>query len=219
MSSEQLPTVNVEGRKVTWGYARKRNLGDYNSEEVSMFVSEHVPGSVENVMEFVADKTESAVDVIKAEVWASLGLAFSYDAGGKPHLDKPKPLDPRQQPAQPPPPQQQQQQAQPAGQPPPVDQPRGSGRGDQPSVSQVGYYAQFPGYCKDCGAQGVESFYDNRADVDDRIKAGKKIGPDFKCKNCGNGIFRPGSYDYNQAIKKGQTPGQAQPQQTLPPPV
>ena len=76
-------------------------------------------------------------------------------------------------------------------------------------MAQIGVYAEFPGFCKDCGAQGIENFYDNRADVDQRIGQRKKIGPDFKCKSCDGGsgkespIFRPGSYDYNQAVKNG----------------
>jgi len=90
-------------------------------------------------------------------------------------------------------------------------------------MAQVGYYAETPQFCKDCGSQGAESFFDNRVRGDENITAGKFLGPDFKCRNCegGNGknkpIYRPGSYNFNQALKGGGQPAQGQGAATAPP--
>lgn len=210
--------VTSENRKVTFSYSRKVSDGDFGSEEVSIFLTDDVPDDV-NALMFVAEQAETALNGLKAQVWDALGLAFSYSETGQPVLDKPKPPRPVDNTSPPPPaPAQQGQQAPPA-QPPPVEHTRGAGK-DQPSMAQVGYYAEFPGFCKDCGAQGIGNFYDNRGDVDQRIAAREKIGPDFKCKNCGGGngkgkpLYRPGSYDYNQAIKN-----QSAPPAQAPPPV
>lgn len=205
MGSEETH-IEIHGRRVTWGYSRKVQPAPYESEEVSLYVSDTVPDDEDNVLAWANSQSEDAYATIKAEVWAGLGLGFTFDERGIPHLDKPAPKRPIDtSPGAGP--------GSTASAPPPVQgqaQPQGRKK-DQPSMAQVGYYAQFPGFCKECGAQGIESFYDNRQDVDGRIGQGRKIGPDFKCKNCGNGIFRPGSYDYNQALKSGN-------QTTLPPP-
>ena len=190
--------LTIEGRRVTWGYTRKTSPAQYESEEVSLFVSDAVPSDVEDIGQWVTENTEQAYATLKAEVWAALGLSFSFDGRGFPKLDRPAPKRPidADPPAPQPPPA-------PANQPaPPANQPA-QGMAPVPGGAQVGTYAAFPGFCKECGAQGIESFYDNRADVDGRIAKGLKIGPDFKCKQCKNGLFRPGSYEYNEAIKSG----------------
>lgn len=205
-----------DGRKVTFAYARKLNDGNYGSEEASVYITEFVPEDAENILKWVVDNAEHFIDTAKAEVWNALGVEFAYDEQGHPHVTKPAPAAPPAMPAPAPAPQAPTQQFQ----PPPIGQPQQQGRRDNPTVAQPGYYADPPSFCKECGNR---DFFDNRSDVDQRISQGKRIGPDFKCKNrdCGKGVWRPGSFEYNEAVKAGQA-GQAQqapaPQMPSPPP-
>lgn len=209
MTSESNTTkVSDDGRKVTFGYSRKVSPKQYESEEVSIFITDEVPADTESVLMWAANVAPAAMTVIKAQVWDALGLPFSFDEEGVPHLDKPappRPVDNRGPSGQPPP----QHPATPPQQAPGAPVP-GSRPADGPAMAQVGYYADFPGFCKDCGQQGTDAFYDNRTEQDQKIQAGQKIGPDFKCRHCGGGngkgkpLFRPGSYDYNQAVGSGQ---------------
>jgi hypothetical protein len=236
MSSEKetvtTGATETEHRKVTFGYTRKVGLPNYGSEEFSVYMTDIVPDDTD-VATFVHGRSEAAADLLKQQVWDALGLAFSFTDSGTPVLDEVEPPLVPQVPAQ------GQQQAQPA-QPPPLPQPRGNNQAqpppipqgqpipqrqhprsgpDQPSIAQVGVYAQFPSFCGEdikggCGASGVENFYDNRADNDMKIQTGQKVTPDFKCKKCKSGYFRPGSYDYNQNIGGG---GSQQPASMAPP--
>lgn len=189
MTSEEKSVTQdpQDERKVTWGYTRKTNLGNYESEEVSVYVTDHVPKSTKNVAKWVGDKSEAMFDTLKTQVWDGLGLEFEYDELGHPKLTAPVP------PPAPVP-------VSPAPQPVPAQQATRGGRRDDPSIAQIGYYADPPDFCDKCGQR---DFYDNRTDVDARITAGQKIGPDFKCKNCNNGVWRPGSYDYNKHVGGG----------------
>lgn len=202
--------VSDAGRKVTWHYERKVGLDNYGSEAVSIFVTDHVPENM-SAVQVVMDRTQPAVDILKAEVWKALGLPFTWE-GGHPVLE---PGPPKQAASPPPipgpspgasPPVQGQAPAPPA---PPAPAPQHQPRGDAPTVAQVGYYAEQPTFCKDCGHQ---EFYDNRGEVDQAIQNRERAGPDWRCKSCRGGsgkkggIFRPGTYEYNNAIKAGQDP-------------
>jgi hypothetical protein len=205
----------VDQRKVTFSYTRKKNLGNYESEDIGIYSTDLVPKSTKNMQKWIDDKSESAFNNMKVQVWAALGLSFGFNDRGDPVLDVPKPAPAPAAPAPAAP-------AAPQTGGVPIPQPQAPAQGqrqDNPSVAQVGYYAVEPQFCKDCGNQGLESFWDNRTDIDAKITAGQKIGPDFKCKSCngGNGkgkpLYRPGSYDYNQAV--GGAP--AAPAQMAPP--
>ncbi len=211
--------VVVDEKKVTWSYARKRNVGNYQSEDVGIYLTDHVPKSVRNVVKWTSDKSEAVFNELKVQVWTALGLSFGFNDRGDPVLDEPAPPavatppSGTQVPVQTPAPV--------GGTPPPgptpAPQPRLQG-GDNPTMAQAGYYAPEPTFCRDCGGQGLEAFYDNRTDIDTKIQAGQPIGPDFKCRNCGGGngpgkktgkptpIYRPGSYPYNEALKSGGAP-------------
>lgn len=192
MSSEETSVIQ-DDRKVTFGYTRKRNLGNYESEEYSVYVTDHVPESEDNVAKFVHDKSEPMFDELRQQVWAALDLTFSFDDEGHPRLDTPPVAPPRPTNTDAPP-----------SVVPPQSPPQSTrARRDGPAVAQIGMYADEPQFCKDCGER---DFYDNRSDVDEKIRQRQRIGPDFKCKKCGGGngkgkpVFRPGSYDYNQAV-------------------
>jgi hypothetical protein len=163
-----------------------------------------IPKSTKNIVKWVSDKSEAAFNECKTQVWSALGLPFSFDDVGNPQLDTPPPVTAVAQ-------------AQLGLVAPPITKnviapinppqmPAVHQRADGPTVAQIGVYPPEPTFCKDCGAQGLASFYDNRQEVDTKIRDRQKIGPDFKCRHCsgGNGkgkpIYRPGSYDYNQAI-------------------
>lgn len=70
-------------------------------------------------------------------------------------------------------------------------------------MAAYGVHAPYPGPCKSCGQ---ENYYDNRVEVDQKLLNGQAIGPDWKCKQCGERYFRDGSYPYNQALKGGGPP-------------
>jgi len=205
MTTEKKPadnettTVIQDERKVTWSYSRKRNIGNYESEDVGIYMTDHAPKSTKNMVKWVSEKTEAVFNELKPQVWDALGLAFSYDDLGVPVLDKPEKAVAVTVPA-----------PQPSGTPVPDQAPRPPGQ--TPSIAQPGVHAVTPQFCKDCGAQGLEAFWDNRVENDTKQANGQKIGPDFKCKTCsgGNGkgkpLYRPGSYDYNQAV--GTAPAQ-----------
>lgn len=207
-------TVRIDSeRKVTWGYTRKKNLGNdahgnprYESEELSLYVTDMIPED-ENPMAWVARQSPLAFDVIKAEVWSGLDLDFAYDAEGVPYLVPPS-IGTRGLPPVVAPPMD----AGTAGPPPDMGVVKGTPAMDpglagpstrptqpnnNPSVAQVGYYAPQPGFCKHCGHT---TFYDNRAEGDAKIAARQKLGPDWKCQGCNKGVFRPGSFDYNKAV-------------------
>ncbi len=187
------PTVTVDGRKITWGYSKKVQTADYETHEVSIYMTDPVPADVDNINDHLVAETSNQFDLLKVEVWGALGLDVEYTPEGHPQLVKvvapPRPIAPPA--AQPP---------TPAAAPTPV--------AALVAGSLVGVYAEAPAFCKDCGAQGLGEFWDNRAAMDTKINEGKKIGPDFKCRTCegGNGnekpIYRPGSYDYNKSVGK-----------------
>ena len=195
------PTVTVEGRKITWGYSKKVQTADYESHEVSIYMSDPLPSDEDiSITDFLLANTTKAFDLLKVEVWGALGLDVEFTPEGHPQLVKvatapPRPIEPASTPVAAPVPVQ--------GQPIP---------GAVVPGSLVGVYAEVPTFCKDCGKT---EFFDNRAAMDKNITEGKKIGPDFKCKACdgGNGnekpIYRPGSYDYNKSV--GQPPAVAPP--------
>lgn len=229
-------TVSTTERKVTWGYTRKKNMGKdafgqprFESEEVSLYVTDMVPEG-EDIMAWVEMQTDPAFDIIKAEVWNALGLTFTYSEFGKPTLDEehqrqvqvpqappvftnprdPQPVGSAYPPPTPPPP---------SGSPANPHPRRGS---DGPVMAQVGYHAQQPEFCGQGatkGGCGHRDFYDNRAEVDATMSRGGKCGPDWVCKACKKGVFRRGSFDYNQALGSIPPPQSAQPQQvsTQPP--
>lgn len=197
-SEEQTVTQDIQDeRKVTWGYTRK--AGPYNQEEVSIYLTDHAPKSTKNMAKWVTDKSESMFDVLKAQVWAALELEHAFDEEGKPQLVEAEPEVLLTAPVAPPDPRRPH-----APTAPPPAQPRAPQ--DQPSMALIGYYPEEPTFCKHCGNR---DFYDNRLDMDEKIRQGKKIGPDYKCKQCSKGVFRPGSYDYNQSV--GQAPPSTQP--------
>lgn len=212
--------VVVDEKKVTWSYSRKKNIGNYQSEDVGIYLTDHAPKSTRNMVKWVSDKSEAVFNELKIQVWTALDLPFGFNDRGDPVLDKPKAPAPTPPAVQGGAPASQVPNPTPSpGPTPPPPQAPLSG-GDNPTMAQVGYYATEPTFCRDCGAQGLEAFFDNRTDIDTRIQAGQKIGPDFKCKSCGGGngpnkqgkatpIYRPGSYPYNQAIGSGQAGGAA----------
>ncbi len=197
------PTVTVDGRKITWGYSKKVQTADYETHEVSIYMTDQVPADVEHINDHLVAETANSFDLLKVEVWGALGLDVEYTPEGHPQLVKvvapPRPIAPV--PVAPTDPLATGPVAAPVAAPVPV------------AGSLVGVYAPAPAFCKDCGAQGLDAFWDNRAAMDTKISEGKKIGPDFKCRTCegGNGnekpIYRPGSYDYNKAV--GQPPAVA----------
>ena len=192
-------TVIVDERKVTWSYSRKRNVGNYENEDIGIYSTDLVPKSTKNMVKWVSDKSEPVFNELKVQVWTAHGLDFGFNDRGDPVLDKPEKAVETA-----------------ISTPPviptvtlPVQEQRAPGQ--SPSIAQVGMHAVTPTFCRDCGAQGLEAFWDNRVQNDEKQAEGKKIGPDFKCKTCegGNGpnkqnkptpIYRPGSYDYNQAV-------------------
>ena len=222
--------VTTDGRKVSWGYVRKQGLPNYSSEEVSIFISDLCPENEPNVLAWAAVATPLVVPARKAHVWEALGLSFSFDANGHIKLDDPQPgvtnssgvAQPQPQPqpqpqsapypvAYPPP-----QAVRPGG---PPAQPHPRRAPDKAAMAQYGVHAEYPQFCKGCG--GTE-FYDNRAEGDEALLAGKKLGPDWKCKNpsCPRPrVYRPGSFPYNEALKGGGPPpgvSTAPPQQMVP---
>ncbi len=206
MTDTEKEYVAQDERKVTWGLVRKVNLGNYESMDVSVYLTDFAPKSTKNMAKFVTEKSESAFDTLKAQVWGALDLEFEFSEEGRPSLVEqtaPAPPAPTVVPNQ----NQTPQAAAPAPQQANAPQPRPAG--PAPSMAQVGYYPETPAFCKDCGER---DFYDNRTDIDDKIKAGKRIGPDFKCKACKKGgVWRPGSYDYNEALKGGTGAAMAPP--------
>ncbi len=200
------PTVSVDGRKVTWGYSKK--ISDYGTGvEVSIYMTDMVPEGTD-ITKFLSGETETAFDLLKAEVWGAHDLEYGFTEAGRPELvvQVPTPL------------QAQVVQAQAAAVLPiPMPQVPDEALAAPPAAAPlntapvagtlVGVYPEIPTFCKDCGKT---EFWDNRVQNDDKITKGKKIGPDFKCKNkeceggSGNGspIYREGSYDYNQAVGK-----------------
>ena len=202
--------VSQDERKITWGLTRKVNLGNYESIDVSIYMTDFVPEDT-TPTEMVTGNSEAAFDMLKQEVYSALDLDFEFDEEGHPKLVKSSLVQQPQ--AARPPTAQPQQGPRPQGSPSPQ-----APRQENPSISQVGIYGAEPTFCRDCGAQGLAAFEDNRLQFDDNIKAGKKIGPDFKCLTCGGGagtnkagkatpIYRPGSCNYNQQV--GQTGTQA----------
>jgi len=201
------PTVTVDGRKITWGYSKKVQTADYESHEVSIYMSDPLPSDEDiSITDFLVANTPKAFDLLKVEVWGALGLDFEFTPEGHPGLVKvatapPRPIEPA---------------AAPAVAAPVVAAAQAA---NPVAGSLIGVYAETPTFCKDCGKT---EFFDNRAAMDQNIQAGKKIGPDFKCKACdgGNGnekpIYRPGSYDYNKSV--GQAPAVA-PAMTPPAPA
>ena len=198
------PTVTVDGRTITWGYSKKVQVQDFEPVEISLHMTDTVPEG-EEVIDVVV-QSEQVFDMLKAEVWGAHDLEYGFTEAGRPELvvQVPTPL------------QQQVAQVQAAAPVPAV----------APAVaavpgSLVGVYPEIPTFCKDCGKT---EFWDNRAQNDDKIGKGAKIGPDFKCKACEGGsgtqkpIYRPGSYDYNQAVGKAPAaPATMQPPTPLTP--
>ncbi len=193
--------VTQDERKITWGLTYKHNLGNYSNVEASIYMTDFVPKS-KKVEAFLTEKTEAAFDMLKIEVYTALALDYTVDEEGHPTVDKP--AAPVPGPAAPPP--------APANGPAPAPSSRPS-TGQQPSMAQVGYYPDTPAFCKDCGNR---EFYDNRTEIDNKVKAGQKIGPDFKCKECNKGVWRPRSFDYNEALKQA---AQGNPQGSMAPPT
>ena len=217
-TDKEVVTVADDQRKVTWSYTRKKNLGNYQSEDIGIFITDNIPKSTKNIIKWVSEKSDTAFNEAKVQVWTALGLTFGFNERGDPVLDEPVPVVPQAPTPQPP-------LAATAPAPlvtPVTNAPAQNQRADNPSIAQVGYYHPDPIFCKDCGNQGLESFWDNRLEIDEKIKKGQKIGPDFKCRNCngGNGkgkpLYRAGSYDYNQAV--GQAPAQTMPPEPDPTP-
>jgi hypothetical protein len=202
-SEEVEVSVSEDQRTVTFGYSYKQGLPNYSNHEVSIYAKDKVPKSTRNVVKWVSEKAEPAINELKVQVWAALGLSFSYDDLGTPKLDEPSPVV---APTTPPPaaaPVQASGTAVPdappsGGVPPPPQQPYQSGQA--PSFAQPTMYAPQPDFCKQCSGR---EFYDNRVEQDQKMAQGRKIGPDYKCKACNKGVFRPGSYDYNQSVGAG----------------
>lgn len=188
--------------KVTVGYTRKQGLPNYSSHEVSLFLT--IEG-VGNPDEWLAANGQQKLDKLKAHAYDGLGLDYTLDDQHRPVLIEKQPA--AQAVAQPmpnyAPPVQQAPPMQPAPMPqqgmpqPPLPNPTAPG-----GVATVGVYANHPVRCLKCGNT---EFWDNRADVDQRIQEGKKVGPDWKCKNqqCKNGTFRDGTYTYNKTAGQG----------------
>lgn len=193
----------TDGRKVTWSYEKKVSDGHFGSEGFSVFITDHCPEDEPSVLAWADTYAPTVANTIRPLVWEALGLEYGFDTNGVPGLIEQAPPAPVA-PAPPPPPQPQPQQVR-AGGPPPQPQPRQAPQ-QQPTFAQYGVYAPQPQFCKECGGT---DFYDNRADVDANILAGKAIGPDWKCKNpnCAKPrVYRPGSYPYNEALKGGGPP-------------
>ena len=194
------PTVTLDGRTITWGYSKKVQVQEFEPVEISIYITDVVPEDTEiDMNEYVAASSEGAFDLLKAEVWGAHDLEYGFTEAGRPELvvQVPTPLQEQVAQAQATPVQQAQAQA--AGVPPaPLNTAPVAG-------TLVGVYPEIPTFCKDCGKT---EFWDNRVQNDDKVNKGQKIGPDFKCKACEGGsgtgkpIYRPGSYDYNQAVGK-----------------
>lgn len=201
------------GRKVTWGYSRKRawlnHEGAHQAEEVSLYVTESVPDDADLEM-WVADNTGSVLNNMKTEVWGALGFSYGWSEGGEPVLDMeiPAPLQPH--------PEAVEVQPRPTaplrpyeGAPPPPTTTtpletavHNLGDAVAPGLELVGRYAAEPKFCGEVGKGGCgnTTFFDNRATQDEKITRGEKCGPDWTCTKCKKGVFRSGSYDYNQGI-------------------
>ncbi len=199
------PTVTVDGRKVTWGYSKKIQTAPYENVEVSIYMTEMVPED-EPLSQYVGE-SEKFFDMLKSEVWGAHDLEYGFTEKGRPELVVQVPTPLQQEVAQ-------AQAAPPVVEPVPLaNPPAGAAPVAAPlntapvAGTLVGVYPEIPTFCKDCGKS---EFWDNRVQNDDKIGKGKKIGPDFKCKDCeggsGNGspIYREGSYDYNKIV--GQPP-------------
>ena len=83
MSTEVLPAPGLDGAVVeqpkgTVGVTRKRNLGNYESEEVSVFIQ--FPVTFENEAETIAAANDAAFQA-KSVVYAQLGLDAEYESG------------------------------------------------------------------------------------------------------------------------------------------
>lgn len=198
--------VTTDGRKVTWSYERKVNRGNYESESMGIYITDHCPEDEPSVVAWASTYNDTVANTIKPMVWDSLNLEYGFDTNGVPGLIAPTPP-----PAPVAPPPFTPTTVQPGG-PRPQPQQR-SYPGQQPSMAQYGVYADPPGFCKECGQT---EFYDNRQTGDANIMAGKPLGADWKCKNpsCEKRYYRPGSYPYNQALKGG---GGVPPPSTAPP--
>ena len=189
------PTVTVDGRKITWGYSKK--VADYGTGvEVSVYMTDIVPEDQE--VKAYLGESEERFDALKVEVWAAHDLEYGFTEAGRPELVVQVPTPLQEQVAQ--------AQALPPAAPPAAAAPAAAPLNTAPvSGTLIGVYPEIPTFCKDCGKT---EFWDNRVQNDDKVNKGQKIGPDFKCKACEGGsgtgkpIYRPGSYDYNQAVGK-----------------
>lgn len=196
MEVEVTPTGE---RKVTWHYTRKKNLKEangeprYESEEVGIFITDLVPDSEKNVLLWANKVSKDVMAVAKTEVWAALDLDFTFDEDGNPELDPELPPV-----SNTPPPNAMRQTPQPVGADhPSVTPPTATPSQQAGGVTLPSAHAPQPVFCKSCGEK---DFFDNRAEQDAKLEAGQKLGPDWKCKKCSKGVFRPNSYDYNQSL-------------------
>lgn len=200
MTDETLePTL----RKVTFHFEARGPEGT-----ASIFIGEYVPSTDEEgkeikLSEWVTGNSQAYMNEAKIAVAEAIGVEYEFTAQGKVKLPPPpanvRAVQPQRQ-AQP---QQRQPQRPPSRQQ--ASQRRGNGDDE---VAEIGVYADQPLQCDSCGGN---SFYDNRGDNDERMQQGHKVSPDWKCQNCGEGVWRPGSYGYNRTA-------QAAPRRGNPPP-
>jgi len=223
MSSEK-ETVVVDEGKVTFGFSRKENRGNYSNEEASAYITFTVPTVV--IPGYLTEKGAEKMNDAKAIVFDSLGLDMEFDEQGRLQVVKPvaavaaAPVTQVAPPAPFP---------APAATVAPLPQAPPSAIPQTPPVAgmaQVGVYSQPPGVCGECG---MNDWWDNRLEQDGKIQLNQKIGPDFKCKNqqCKHSMFRPGSFQYNkqagprapQAAVAAVAQGMAPPAAPAPPPA
>lgn len=194
-------SVVVDQGKVTFSYSRKRNIGNYESEDVFVSSTHTVPTTL--VDGFIDGQGEKHMQVLKVHVFEALGLTWELDPEGL-AVVRATQMAPAIQVAPAPQPQAPMQQAPQPVAMAPAQQPPVSTISAQPTpavpaggMAAAGVYAPPPGACGDCG---MNDWWDNRAEQDGKIALNQKIGPDFKCKNqqCKHSIFRPGSFQYNK---------------------
>lgn len=175
------PVTPTEARKVTFHFETRGPEGT-----ASIFMGEYV-GEGENLAEWVTNNSQKYMNEAKIAVFEAVGMEYEFTAEGKAQgirKAEVKPAPAQQQHAQRPPNRGQQRQG-----------------GGPAALAEVGVYAQRPQFCDECGQQ---DFYDNTGDNDTKQERGEKLSPDYKCKNCGHGVWRPGSYEYNQSARPAQ---------------
>jgi hypothetical protein len=179
------PPTPTEARKVTFHFETRGPEGT-----ASIFMGEYV-GDGDDLIEWLVANGQRYMNEAKVAVFEAVGQEFEFTAEGQARaIRKAEVRQPAQQQHSQRPPNRQQQQRR-----------QGGGASE---LAEVGVYAQRPQFCDECGER---DFYDNTGDNDAKQERGEKLSPDYKCKACGHGVWRPGSYEYNQSARPAQRGG------------